>query len=125
MSGSGTKRTYRVALHMSAFGGKADMASASQMSAYDPKRTSRRPAVTAGYDFNRGKERRSVSAGSRIGNVRRSVAAHLAIDRRGLRLRWIEAVRCAVALSVDVDGLYRRAFRWDEGGRIDDIFLSS
>ena len=26
----GTKRTYRVALHMSAFGGKADMALASQ-----------------------------------------------------------------------------------------------
>ena len=26
MSAIGTKRTYRVALHMSAFGGKADMA---------------------------------------------------------------------------------------------------
>lgn len=48
---------------------------------------------------------RFVSAGSRIGNVGRSVAAHLAIDRRGLRLRWIEAVRCAV--SIDVNGLRR------------------
>ena len=26
MAATGTKRTYRVALHMSAFGGKADMA---------------------------------------------------------------------------------------------------
>jgi hypothetical protein len=29
-SAFGTKRTYRVALHMSAFGGKADIAPASQ-----------------------------------------------------------------------------------------------
>ena len=40
MSAIGTKRTYRVALHMSAFGGKADIAFAhAVMSAYDPKRT--------------------------------------------------------------------------------------
>jgi hypothetical protein len=31
--------------------------------------------------------------------------ARLAINRRGLRLRWTEAVRCGVALSIDVDGL--------------------
>jgi hypothetical protein len=49
------------------------------------------------------KSGRSVSAGSKIG--KRSVGARLAIDRRGLRLRWIEAVRCGVALSIDVDGL--------------------
>ena len=42
---------------------------------------------------------------SRIGNVGRGVAARLAIDRRGVCLRWIEAVRCGVALSVNVDGL--------------------
>jgi len=71
------------------------------VSAYDPKRTSR--------------------AGPRIGNVG-PVAAALTIDRRGLCPRWIEGVRCAVALSV---GLCRWAFRWDERGRIDDIFLSS
>ena len=39
MSASGTKRTCRVALHMSAFGGKADMRGLVTMSAYDPKRT--------------------------------------------------------------------------------------
>jgi hypothetical protein len=49
------------------------------------------------------KSGRSVSAGSKIG--KRSVGARLAIDRRGLRLRWIEAVRCGVALSINVDGL--------------------
>ena len=36
MSAIGTKRTYRVALHMSAFGGKADMTFAARMSAFDP-----------------------------------------------------------------------------------------
>ena len=59
MSAFGTKRTSLVALHMSAFGGKADMAFrgspllrsllgakrtwrfAAHMSAFDPKRTSR------------------------------------------------------------------------------------
>jgi hypothetical protein len=40
MSALCTKRTQASALHMSAFGGKADIAPASQMSAYDPKRTS-------------------------------------------------------------------------------------
>src|SRR5262249_55413932 len=100
MSASGPKRTCASALQMSAFGGKADMPFASQMSAYDPKRTcrefwSQQPMV----------QRRSVSAGSRIGTVGRSAAKPLAIDRRGLRLRRIEAVRCAIALSVDVDGL--------------------
>src|SRR6516164_5348169 len=49
------------------------------MSAYDPKRTSR--------------------AGPRIRNVG-PVDAALTIDRRGLCPRWIEGVRCAVALSV-------------------------
>ena len=39
MSAIGTKRTSACALHMSAFGGKADMRFAPQMSAYDPKRT--------------------------------------------------------------------------------------
>ena len=40
MSAIGTKRTSPSALHMSAFGGKADIALfALQMSAYDPKRT--------------------------------------------------------------------------------------
>ena len=39
MSAIGTKRTSLVAPHMSAFGGKADMAFALQMSANDPKRT--------------------------------------------------------------------------------------
>ena len=39
MSAIGTKRTSLVALHMSAFGGKADMPFCSAMSAYDPKRT--------------------------------------------------------------------------------------
>ena len=38
MSAFGTKRTYRVAPHMSAFGGKADMPFALQMSAIDPQR---------------------------------------------------------------------------------------
>jgi len=47
---------------------------------------------------------RCAAALSRIGNVRRSFAAPLAIDRRRRRLRWIDAVRCAVALCVDVDG---------------------
>ena len=41
MSAFGTKRTSLVAPHMSAIGGKADMAFALQMSAYDPKRTLR------------------------------------------------------------------------------------
>ena len=40
MSAIGTKRTCRVALHMSAFGGKADMPLCRQVSAFDPKRTS-------------------------------------------------------------------------------------
>ena len=40
MSAIGTKRTCASALHMSAFGGKADMTFAAQMSAFDPKRTS-------------------------------------------------------------------------------------
>ena len=40
ISAIGTKRTCRVALHMSAFGGKADMPFALHMSAFDPKRTS-------------------------------------------------------------------------------------
>ena len=39
MSAIGTKRTCRVALHMSAFGGKADIAFGRKMSANDPKRT--------------------------------------------------------------------------------------
>ena len=44
MSAIGTKRTSLVALHMSAFGGKADMPFCTahvrlRMSAYDPKRT--------------------------------------------------------------------------------------
>ena len=39
MSAFGTWRAYRVALHMSAIGGKADMLFALQMSAFDPKRT--------------------------------------------------------------------------------------
>jgi hypothetical protein len=40
MSASGTKRTYRVALHMSAFGGKADMTfCGANVCAFDPKRT--------------------------------------------------------------------------------------
>ena len=67
---------------------------------------SHRPTVTANR-FNLVKSGRSVSANSRIGNVGRSVAATLAFDRRGLRLRWREAIRCAVALYVDVDGLCR------------------
>jgi hypothetical protein len=33
------------------------------------------------------------------------VLPRLAIDRRGLCLQWIDAVLCAVVLSVDVDGL--------------------
>ena len=40
MSAIGTKRTFRLQLHMSAFEGKADMSFALQMSAFDPKRTS-------------------------------------------------------------------------------------
>ena len=36
MSAIGTKRTSPSALHMSAFGGKADIASASQNAAFDP-----------------------------------------------------------------------------------------
>ena len=36
MSAIGTKRTSLVALHMSAFGGKADMTFAVRTSAYDP-----------------------------------------------------------------------------------------
>ena len=41
MSAIGTKRTWGSALHMSAFGGKADMTFCSlHMSAFDPKRTS-------------------------------------------------------------------------------------
>ena len=39
MSAIGPKRTCRVALHMSAFGVRADMPFALKMSAYDPKRT--------------------------------------------------------------------------------------
>ena len=40
MSAIGTKQTSLVAPHMSAFGGKADIAElALHMSAYDPKRT--------------------------------------------------------------------------------------
>ena len=39
MSAIGTKRTFRVALHMSAFGGKADMPLCAANVAYDPKRT--------------------------------------------------------------------------------------
>ena len=35
----GTKRTYRVAPHMSAFGAKRTSAGALHMSAFDPKRT--------------------------------------------------------------------------------------
>jgi hypothetical protein len=47
------------------------------------------------------KSGRSVSVGSKKGGV----DVRLAINRRGLRLRWTEAVRCGVALSIDVDGL--------------------
>ena len=36
MSAIGTKRTYRVAPHMSAFGGKADMARAMQNARFKP-----------------------------------------------------------------------------------------
>ena len=39
MSAIGAKRTSLVAPHMSAIGGKADMAPTCVMSAYDPKRT--------------------------------------------------------------------------------------
>ena len=43
MSAIGTKRTWSSALHMSAFGGKADIilgkSGHQEMSAYDPKRT--------------------------------------------------------------------------------------
>ena len=47
MSAIGTKRTYLVALHMSAFGGKADMTFCAAMSAYDPKRTLRKDLLSA------------------------------------------------------------------------------
>ena len=40
MSAIGTKRTYRVALHMSASGGKRTSMFGAVMSAFDPKRTS-------------------------------------------------------------------------------------
>jgi hypothetical protein len=71
MSAFGPKRTSLIALHMSAFGGKADMTLcgnplsrsllgakrtsrfALQMSAYDPKRTSGSPvpnAISSRYD---------------------------------------------------------------------------
>src|SRR5262245_60267720 len=60
-----------------------------------------------------------------IGNIRRGVAASFAIGRRGLHQRWIKAVRCAATRSVNVDGLYRWAFRWDGRGLIDDNFLAS
>ena len=40
MSAIGTKRTSPSAPHMSAFGGRADMAIALRMSAFDPKQTS-------------------------------------------------------------------------------------
>ena len=49
MSAIGTKRTSLVALHMSAFGGKADMPFALQMSANDPKRTSAAPSSALVY----------------------------------------------------------------------------
>jgi hypothetical protein len=39
MSAYGPKRTSLIAPHMSAFGGKADMAPRRKMSACDPKRT--------------------------------------------------------------------------------------
>jgi len=39
MSAIGPKQTWSVAMHMSAFEGRADMTVAVQMSAYDPKRT--------------------------------------------------------------------------------------
>ena len=68
MSAFGPKQTWASALHMSAFGGKADMAlcgnsllrsllgvkrtwvGALHMSAFDPKRTSRRDLIGARFD---------------------------------------------------------------------------
>ena len=46
-----------------------------------------------------------VKSGRSVSVLRKVVDARLAINRRGLRLRWTEAVRCGVALSIDVDGL--------------------
>src|SRR5262245_25939814 len=51
--------------------------------------------------------------------------APLAINRRGLHLRQVEAFRCAVALSVDVHSLCLRAFRRDQRWHADNVFLSS
>ena len=93
MSAIGTKRTLRVALHMSAFGGKADMAFcrnplsrsllrvkrtwpfALQMSAFDPKRTSigdqlrmSEPPIGRGYPEN---QRRLHTGGSELPNANR------------------------------------------------------
>ena len=77
-------------LSRSLLGVKRTWPFAAHMSAYDPKRTSRglwsqRPDsyVNSG---------RSVSDGSKKGGV----DARLAINRRGLRLRWTKAVRCGV-----------------------------
>ena len=51
MSAIGTKQTCRVALHMSAIGGKADIVPHRKMSAYDPKR------ILAGPGANRAARR--------------------------------------------------------------------
>ena len=51
MSAFGTKRTSLVALHMSAFEGKADMTFAVQMSANDPERTFAKIGLRLRYVF--------------------------------------------------------------------------